>query len=165
MTSTTTVSLLRYKNHICYVSNINAAFQFFRCPICDTFSNRTFILERHITTCSERVKNIYPRNVYQIRETLFDKLHSFGIKYTSQQKRFKNLAIVDFESICVQEETFKDTTTATWIGKHVPISVSISSNLVEEQIFLYNSDPHHFVSSFIGTPEGLASQSKAQMNF
>ena len=34
---------------------------------------------------------------------------------------------------------------------------------MEEPIFIYNSDPHHLVSSFIGTLEGLASQSKAQM--
>ena len=64
------VRLLRYNNHICYVNNINAVFQSFRCPDCDTFFNRTFNLERHLTTCSERVKNVYPRNVYQIRETL-----------------------------------------------------------------------------------------------
>ena len=32
-----TVRLLRYNNHICYVSNINAVFHFFRCPNCDTF--------------------------------------------------------------------------------------------------------------------------------
>ena len=44
----------------------------------------------------------------------------------------------------------------------MPISVSIFSDLVEEPIFLYNSDPHHLVSSFFGTLEGLASQSKAQ---
>ena len=159
----TTVRLLRYNAHICYVININAVFQSFRCPICDTFFSRAFNLERHLTTCSERVKNVYPRNVYQIRETLFDKLDSFGIKYTSQQKLFKNLAIFDFESICVQEKSFKDTKTTTWIGKHVPISVSISSNLVEEPVFLYNSDPHHLVSSFIGAIENLASQSKAKM--
>ena len=116
-----TVRLLRYNNQICYVSNINAVFESFRCPKCNTFFSRTFNLERHLTTCSERVKNIYPRNVYQIRETLFDKLDSFGIKYTSQQKLFKSLAIFDFESICVQEESFKDTKTTTWIGKHVPI--------------------------------------------
>ena len=53
--------------------------------------------------------------------------------------------------------------TTTWIGKHVPISMSIASNLVKEPIFLYNSDPHHLVSSFIGTLECLALQSKAQM--
>ena len=96
-----TVRLLRYNNHICYVNIINAVFQAFSCPNCDTFFNRTFSLERHLTTCSKRVKNMYPRNVYQIQETLFDKLDSFGIKYTNQQKLFKNLAIFDFESICV----------------------------------------------------------------
>ena len=109
------------------------------------------------------MKNVYPRNVYQIGETLFDKLDSFGIKYTSQQKLFKNWAIFDFESICVQEESFKDTKTTTWIGRHVPIFVSTSSNLVEEPIFPRNSDPHHLVSLFTGTLEGLASQSKAQL--
>ena len=34
---------------------------------------------------------------------------------------------------------------------------------MEEPFFLYNTDPHHIVSSFIGTLEGLASQSKAKM--
>ena len=156
-----TVRLLRYNNHICYLNNINAVFQSFRCPNCDTFFNKTFNLERHVTTCGERVKNVCPRNVYQIHETLLDKLVSFGIKYTSQQKLFENLAIFDFESIFVQEECFKGTKTKMWIGKHDPISVSISSKLVEGPIFLYDSDPHHLVSSFLGTLEGLASQSKA----
>ena len=158
-----TVRLLRYKNQICYVSNINAVFQAFRCLNCDTFFNRTFNLERHLTTCSERVNNVYPKNVYQIRETLFDKLDSFGINYTSEQKLFKILAIFAFQSLCVQEETFRDTITTTWIGKHVPISVSISSNLVEEPIFLCNSDTHHLVASFIGVLGNLASQSEAKM--
>ena len=158
-----TVRLLRYNNHICYVSNNNAVFQAFRCPNCDTFLSKTFSWERHLTACSERVKNVYPSNVYHIRETLFDKLDSFGIKYTSDQKLFEKIAIFDFESICVQEETFRDTNTTTWIGKPVPIFVSISSNLAEEPIFFCNSDPHHLVASFIGALENLASQSKAKM--
>ena len=158
-----TVRLLRYNNHLCKVNNINAVVQSFRCPNCDNFFNRRFNLQQYITTCSERVKNINPRNVYQFRETFFDKLDSFGIKYRSEQKLFTNLAIFDFELICVQEETFRDTNTTTWIGKHVPISVSISSNLVEEPIFLCNSDPHLLVASFSGALENLASQSKAKM--
>ena len=155
-----TVRLLRYNSHICYVNNINAVFQSFCCPNCGNFFNRTFNLEQHLTTCSERVKKIYPRNVYQVRETLFDKLHSFRIECTHEQRLFKNLAIFDFESICVQEESFKDTDTTKWIGKHIPISVSISSNLLKEPIFLCNSDPHHLVTSFIGALENLALQSK-----
>ena len=155
--------LLRYNNQRCYVNNNIAVFQPSGCPNCDIFSKSTIILEQHLTTCSERVKNVYPRNLYQIRETLFDRVDSFGIKYTSEQNFFQNLAIFDFESICDRAETFKYTNTTTCVGKHVPISVSISSNLVEEPIFLCNSDPHHIVASFIGALENLDSQSKAKM--
>ena len=158
-----TVRLVRYNNHNCYVNNINATFPSFRCPNCDTLFNRTFNLERHLTTCSKRVKNVYPRNLYQIRETLFDKLDSFDMNYTSEQKLFKNLEKFDCESIFVQEKTFRDTNTTTWIGKLVPISVSVSSNLVEKPMFLCNSDPHHLVATFIRALENLASQSKAKM--
>ena len=109
------------------------------------------------------MRNVYPKNVYQTQETLFDKLDSFGIEYTNEQTLFKNLAIFDFESICVQEESFKDTDTTKWIGKHIPISVSLCSNLVKEPIFLCNSDPRHLVTSYIGALENLALQSKSKM--
>ena len=62
----------------------------------------------------------------------------------------------------MQEESFKDTDTTKWIGKHILISVSIS-NLVKEPIFFCNSDPHHLVTSFIRALEKLALQSKAIM--
>ena len=129
--------LFRYNNHICYVNNINASFQSFHGHNCDTFFNSTFNLERQLTTCSERVKNVFPKNVYQTQETLFDKLYSFGIEYTNEQTLFKNLAIFDFESIRVQEESFKDTDTTKWIGKHFPISVSISSEILWKNQFSF----------------------------
>ena len=109
------------------------------------------------------MKNVYLKNVYEIQETLFDKLDSFGIEYTNGQTIFKNLALFDFESICVQEGSFKDTDTAKWFGKHFHISVSISSNLVKEPIFLCSFDPRHLVTSFIGALEKLALQSKAKL--
>ena len=145
------------------MNNITAVFQYFCCPNCDTFFKRRFNLERHLTSCGERVKNVYPRNVYQIRETLLCELDSFGIKYTSEQKLCKNLAVFDNESICVQGETFRDTNTTNWIRKHVPISVSLFSSLVEEPSFLCNSDPHHLVASFIGALENSASHGKAKL--
>ena len=157
------VKLLRYNNHICYVNNINALFKAFRCTTCDTFFSKTGNLERHLVTCSDRVKHIYPKKVYEVRETPFQKLDAFNIPYKNEQKLFKNLAIFDFESICVKEDSYKQTETTTWIGKHVPISVSISSNLIPEPIFLCNVNPHHLISSFITALEGLATQSKAQM--
>ena len=157
------VQLLRYNSHICYVDNIHALLKAFCCPTCDTFFQKTGNLERHLVRCSERVKHIYPKNVYQLRETLFDKLDSFGIQYTDDQKLFTNLAVFDFESIFIPEEKFKNTETTTWIGKHVPISVSISSNLIAQPLFLCNFNPRDLIESFIDEVEGLATQSKAQM--
>ena len=64
------------------------SFNVFAALIVTLFLNRTINLEQYLTTCSERVKNVYPGNVYQIRATLFNKLDSFGIKYTTEQKLF-----------------------------------------------------------------------------
>ena len=57
----------------------------------------------------------------------------------------------------------KNTETTTSIGEHVPISVSISSNLLATPIILCNSNPRKLVESFFDAVEGLATQSKAQM--
>ena len=157
------VKLLRFNNHICYVNNINALFKTFGCTTCETFFSKTGNLEQHLVSCSHRVKHIYPKNAYDLRETLFKKLDAFNIPYKNEQKLFKNLVILDFESICVRENSYKQTETTICIVKHVPISVSISSNLIPEPIFLCNANPHHLISSFITALEGLATQSKAQM--
>ena len=102
-----------------------------------------------------------------MRETLFEKLDAFNFPYRNEQKLFKNLATFDFESTCVKEESYEQTETTTWIGKHVPISVSISSNLIPEPIFLCKANPHHLILSFNTALEGLTTQSKTQtkLNF
>ena len=58
------VQMIRYNSHICYVDNINALFKAFRCPTSDTYFQKTENLERHLVRSSERVKLIYPKNVY-----------------------------------------------------------------------------------------------------
>ena len=83
------------------------------------------------------------------------------MKMSKNYSRF--WAIFVFESICVKEESYKQTETTTWIGKHVPISVSISSSLIPEPIFLCNANRHRLISSFITALEGSAAQSKAQV--
>ena len=157
------VQLIRYISHICYVDNINALLKALRSSTCDTYLQKTGNLEGHLVRCSERVKHINPKNVYQLRETLFDKLDSFKIQYTDDQKLLTNLAVFDFESTCIPEGKFKNNETTTWIGKQVPISVSISSNLIAKPKFLCNSNPRNLVESFIDAVEGLAIQRKAQM--
>ena len=114
-------------------------------------------------SCKDRIQHVYPKSVYTFRETLFDKLDGFGVRYEEDQKLFINLAVFDFEPICVPSNELKDTNTTTWIGKHEPISVSISSNLLQEPIFLCNIDPKTLIVSFVEALVELASKSKAEM--
>ena len=74
------------------------------------------------------------------------------------------MAIFDFESICVQEDKVCDADNTTWIEKHLPISVSTSSNLIEQPIFSCNSNLAALDESFIDALDGLATQSKEQIN-
>ena len=101
--------LLRYNSHICCVSDMNSLFKSSGCSTCATIFSKTGNLERHLITCSERVKHLYPKNVYQLRETLFEKLDSFNNPYKEDQKLFKNSAVFGFESICVKEATYTKT--------------------------------------------------------
>ena len=155
-----TARLLRYNDHKCYVSNINAVFRSFCCPNCYTFFKRTLNMQWLLTICSERAKKFYPRSVYETVETLLDKLDSFAIKYTNEQRLSKKKSSIGFRSFCFQEETFEDTNGATWIRKYVPISVSISSKNHNEPFLTCKSDRDHLVASFIRRLENSASQSR-----
>ena len=108
------------------------------------------------------MRHINPKNAYT-RETKFEKLDGFNIPYTEDQKLFSNVAVFDFESICVSREELKATKTITWIGKLVPISVSISSNLQDDPIFLCEKDPEFLIIAFVSSLELLAEKSKLQL--
>ena len=72
------------------------------------------------------------------------------------------MVVFDCESDCVQEDKFRDKITATWIRKHFPVFISLSSNLIEELIFLGHSNPGALVESFVVALDGFATQSKSQ---
>ena len=80
------VKLLRYNNHICYDNSLNSLFKAFRCTTCDTFFSKMGNLERHLFTCSDRVKHFYPKKVHELRETFFEKLDASNISHRNEQK-------------------------------------------------------------------------------
>ena len=157
------INLLRYNNHICYVDDINTFFKRLRSPNCDTFIKRAGNFHRHVKSCKDRIQHVYPKSVYILRKTSSGKLDGFGVRYEEDQKMFKNLAVFDFESICVSSNQLKDTNTTTWVGKQEPISVSVSSNLLQEPIFLCNKDPKTLIVSFVEALEELDTKSKAEI--
>ena len=64
---------------ICHVNNMNAIFKAFGCKTGDTIFSNTGKLERHLITCNEHVKQKYPKNAYDPREALLEKLDAINI--------------------------------------------------------------------------------------
>ena len=158
------VRLLRYKSHVCHMSDFNAPFKAYCCPSFDQIIKKTEVLGRHLTSCRETTKHVFPENVYRLPETLFDKLDSFNNRYSDDQKLFKNMAIFELESICVQGDKSCLSDTTTCIVKHVLISVPFLSQLIDQTIFLCNFNPWALVESCVDALNELATQSKAQVN-
>ena len=156
------VKLLRYNNHICYVNNINSLFKAFRCTTCDTFFSKTGNLERHLVTCNERVKHIYPKNVYELKRFLKSWMHS-----TSHLEMSKNCSRIwqylTLSPLVSRKQTHTNKLRLQRGSGSMYLFQFISSNLIPEPIFLCNANPHHLISSFITALEGLPTQSKAQI--
>ena len=90
-------------------------------------------------------------------------MEGFNITVSKDNTLFNNLVSFDFESICVPSDELKATQTTTWIGKHVPISVSISSNLIDELFFPYHKDAEKRIINFVIKLELLVEKSKLEM--
>ena len=60
----------------------------------------------------------------------------------------KNLAVLDYETNCLQDENFKDSDTRNWLRNYNFSSVFKSSNRVDRPIFLWDAHPHHHVAVF-----------------
>ena len=127
------------------------------------FFNHSSHFNRHLKTCKEPVEKIYPRGAYSLRETLFEKLDNFSIAYPEDYTLFRNFVVFDFEAICVQSVEANNTVTTSWIGTHVPVSVSISTNLLDESVFLCENDPNRLIISFVAQLETLAAKNKADL--
>ena len=154
-----TTSLLRYDNHICWTADINKFLKRFRCYICDQYFDRSFNLLRHMQNCSEKTHHKYPTGAYQLSETIFDRLDDIKINVPQELRLFSHLIVFDFESITVPDNTLRNTDLTSWIGKHVPISVSIASNLLKDPIFICNEDPYQLIRDFVSSLTNIAEKS------
>ena len=108
-----TVELLRFINHTIITNDKDSFFKCLRCPSCDTFFNKPDNFNKHLLRCKYRVIQIYPKKVYELRETLFEKLVGLNLPVSEDNKLFNKLATFDFGSICVPNDELNETQTTT----------------------------------------------------
>ena len=103
----------------------------FQCEKCSKMFKKIWHLKRHASQCYERTKYIFPGGFHKTQPTIFDKLESVGLNLNQTEKYFPNFIVWDMEAMLqkIQSPNHLEDKTLQWLTKHVPISISIASNV------------------------------------
>lgn len=153
-----TCHLLQVGKHVCYIVDLQSLFKRYKCMRCSKFFTRQSNLHRHVSAnCTEKVRNIYPGKVYNLQQTIFEKLDDIGIYLDRDMRVSSNFAVFDFESYCAKEEAIQSTATTEYLGKHIPVSASVCDNFMStEPYFMHNHNPQQLVVDFLNYLEKLS---------
>ena len=117
-----------YSNHYSYITNFQKFAKKFQCKKCSKIFKKIWHLKRHNAICYKRTKYIFPGGSHKTKPTIFDKLESVGINISRNQKYFPYYIVWDMEAM-LQKIQPSTQDKLKWLTKHIPISISIASNV------------------------------------
>lgn len=82
-------------------------------------------------TCLAKVYYFFPGGAYKMPSTIFQLLKDEGFIITDHLKYFPYRATFDFECMFNPKTCLNDTEKLTWDAKHIPLSLSVCSNVLE----------------------------------
>ncbi len=124
-----TMYLNLYKNHFSYIKNLDHYCQSYACRKCGKLWKHTGKLHRHESTCDKTVKHNYVGGAYSLPQTIFEKLEEEDIIVAEADRYYPYRATYDFECYMKKEDLPTNSDKVTWEAKHVPLSVSVCSNV------------------------------------
>ena len=110
--------------------------------------------QRHEKTCDGKVQLKYPGGAYHIPKIIFEELEDEGIVVPDEWRYFPYRATFDFECYFDKEKAqeLKNTEKLTWQSAHVPLSVSVCSNVPGYQApkcFVLEGDSDLLLEAFV----------------
>ena len=167
-----TLNLMRYNNHFMYIKNLQQIRHCYRCRKCDKIFKNMEACNRHEKTCDELVKHTFPGGKYNKSKSIFDRIEELYNDLIKKQKTYmlynKFSPIVaneddkyypyecafDFEAMLKKIEITDNEKKLQITSEHVPVSVSIFSNVPEydnKPIFICDSNPKKLIKNFVKT--------------
>lgn len=117
-----------FHHHLMYISDFDSYAKKFLCKTCHRHFNNITNAKRHQRTCKGRTKRRFPGGFYSSPQTIFDRLEQYSIVIPESQRFYEWFLVYDLESMLVPLNT-QDTSNLQYTESHVPISVSICSNV------------------------------------
>ena len=125
-----TMYLNLYETHFSYIKDINMYCHSWRCRNCEqALWKCPYDLHCHERTCTEGIKRVYKGGVYRPPSSVFERLDDEGIVVSDYLRYYPYRATFDFECYFNDERLPTNTDHVEWIARHVPLSVSVASNV------------------------------------
>ena len=148
-----TIYLNLYETHFSYIKDINTYCHSWRCRNCETSLWKSpYHLHRHESTCEAGVNRIYKGGVYQPPPSIFQRLDDEGITVPEALRFYPFRATFDFECFFDRDNVPADSDRVQWIARHVPLSVSVASNVPgheDAQCYITNGDSDKLVADMM----------------
>ena len=149
-----TLFLNLYEKHFSYIKDLSRYSKSFCCSRCGKYWKHMWRCFRHEKTCDGKVQLKYPGGAYHVPKTIFEQLEDEGIIVAEAWRYFPYRATFDFECYFDKEkaEELKSTEKLNWQSGHVPLSVSVCSNVPGYQApkcFVSEGEPNRMIEEFV----------------
>ena len=119
-----------HEKHFSFIKDIRMYCQSWRCRNCEqALWKSPWEMHRHERTCEAGVNRIYKGGVYRPPSSVFQRLDDEDIVVAPVLRYYPYRATFDFECFFTGDNLPADTNTLQWSARHVPLSVSIASNV------------------------------------
>ena len=142
-----------HETHYSLIHDIKAYSHSYRCSKCeDSLWKYPSWLERHEMTCEAGVCRVYGGGVYHTTPSVFQRLDDEGITVADTLRFYPYRATFDFECFFDGENLPADSDCVQWIARHIPLSVSLASNVPGHetpQCYVKDGDSDKLVGSIM----------------
>ena len=150
---TETMYVNLHESHYSYIQDIGKYCHSYRCRKCgDSLWKRPWELHRHESTCEAGVRHVYNGGVYHPPPSVFERLDDEGIVVEKMLRYYPYRATFDFECYFSDERLPVNSDKVHWIARHVPLSVSLASNvpgLEPAQCYVTDGDSDKLVADMM----------------
>ena len=119
-----------HESHFSYIRDMKSYSHSYKCSKCEnSLWKYPSLLKRHELTCEAGVRHVYNGGVYHPPPSVFERLDDEGITVPEALRFYHFRATFDFECYFDRNNVPADTNTLQWSARHVPLSVSVASNV------------------------------------
>ena len=155
-----TMYLNLHETHFSFIQDVRMYCHSYRCRKCgDSLWNVASMLHRHERTCTGCVRRVYPGGVYHSTPSVFERLDDENIRVAESLRYYPYRATFDFECWFETEQLPSDSDKVHWVARHVPLSVSVASNVPGHervQCLVTDGDTNKLVSTMMDILQAMS---------